>query len=57
MTEPILELEFEKNERYEKMIAEMNICIQEKDKALSELAAQVAELQRQLNEAKNHSNI
>lgn len=64
LTEPILELEFEKNERYEKMIAEMNIRLQEnekdlqeKDNALSKLAAQVAELQRQLNEAKNHSNI
>ena len=46
------------------MIAEMNIRLQEnekdlqeKDNALSKLAAQVAELQRQLNEAKNHSNI
>ena len=45
MTEPILELEFEK---YEKVIAEQARVLEEKDKTLSEKEARIQELERKL---------
>lgn len=47
MTEPILELEFEK---YEKVIAEQARVLEEKDKTLSEKDAEIQELKKKISE-------
>lgn len=57
MTEPVLELEYEKVEKLEKycaqLIDENKKVVAQKDEALSQKDSQIAELQKQLAELKN----